>query len=87
MDLARLRLWPHLGLPRRRLLCLGRAGGDRRDASDELLARVVQLAQRDDLALKNSASVQSTTTRTLRLNVGTRLMWYVRCMNHAGQPA
>src|SRR5664280_1031124 len=36
--------------------------------------------------LKNSASVQSATTRAFRFNVGTRLRWYVRCMNQAGRP-
>jgi mRNA-degrading endonuclease HigB of HigAB toxin-antitoxin module len=35
---------------------------------------------------KNSASVQSITTRAFRLKVGTRDMWYVRCRNQAGQP-
>src|SRR4051812_7661890 len=35
---------------------------------------------------KNNANVQSAITRTLRLNVGMRVMWYVRCMNHAGHP-
>jgi hypothetical protein len=35
---------------------------------------------------KNNASVQSAITRTYRLNVGIRVMWYVRCMNHAGSP-
>jgi len=34
----------------------------------------------------SNASVQSATTRALRLNVGTRLTWYERCMNQAGQP-
>ena len=36
--------------------------------------------------LRNSASVQSMITRTLRLKLGIRLTWYVRCMNQAGSP-
>ena len=35
---------------------------------------------------RKNASVQSAKTRTLRLKEGMRLMWYVRCMNHAGMP-
>src|SRR5699024_3211450 len=36
--------------------------------------------------LNRKANVQSTTIRSLRLNVGILLTWYVRCMNQATKP-
>ena len=67
-------------------------GEQRRRRSSGRLARTLPRGRAASRARRprggrTAPSVQSAITRTLRLKVGTRLTWYVRCMNHARKPA